>query len=150
MPEFKELIYTNCLLQKDIYGELKDELIELVDSRVEKELRKQELLIKHDYNYSDGKNLLLDSYDDDDGCPDYADLDKLMADKNCNHDDGIKEYNVYIYEVRKAKASYVKQLILDELSKINVSLDNVKMNFQIVEENSKSILSWHTRIEYLR
>ena len=149
VPEFKELIYSNCLLQKDVYGGIKEDLIELVDSRVEKELKKQELLIKHDYNYSDGINIIPDG-DDNDACPNYVDLDKYVTDKNCIIDDGIEEYNVYIYEVKKAKASYVKQLILDELSKINLNLDNVKMNFQVIEKENKSILYWHTRVEYLK
>ena len=140
--------YSNCISQKDVYGELKKDLIELVVSRVEKELRKQKLLIKQDYDYSDGKSLLPDFYDD--GCLDYANLDKLMVDKNCNNDDGIEEYNVYIYEVKKGKAIYVKQLILDELSKININLDNVKMNFQVVEEDSISMLDWHSRVECLK
>jgi len=129
IPEFKELIYSNCLEQKDVYEVLKDDLIELVDTRVERELRNKNFLIKHEYGFSDGVNFIPDDLDDDENCPSYVDLDKYNDDKNCILDDETKDYEVRIYEVTKGKAPYVKQLVLDELSNIKISLDNVKINF---------------------
>ncbi|HFC29416.1 MAG TPA: hypothetical protein ENJ44_00045, partial [Oceanospirillales bacterium] len=80
IPELKESAYSNCLLQKDVYGGLKDDLIELVDTRVEKELTNQKILIKHNYDFSDGTKVISD---DDDACPSYVDLDKYDTDENC-------------------------------------------------------------------
>jgi hypothetical protein len=153
IPEFKEPLYSNCLLQRDVYGGLKDDLIELVDTRVERELINKKILIKHNYDFSDGANIISDDYDDDDACPSYVDLDKYDTDENCILDDGIdgiEGYEVKIYQVKKGKAPCVKQLILDELSKIKINLGHVKMNFQIIEGENKSILYWHTRVGYLR
>lgn len=51
--------------------------------------------------------------------------------------------------VSKGKASYVKELVLNELSKIDIDLNSINMNFQIVETMDISTLYWHFRVEYL-
>ena len=148
LPELKEVIYSDCLTQEEVYGELKHELIDLVELRVEKELTKQKIIIGHDYGYSDGINIYPDDFDDDDTCVGYTDLDKINTNKDCNFD-SINDYKVFIFDVSKGKASYVKELILNELSKIDIDLNSINMNFQIVETMNISTLYWHFRVEYL-
>jgi len=144
VPEFKESIYSECLTEEEIFGDLKAGLIYDVNQKVEDKLIKQEIFIDSDSEYSDGNNILPEIFDDDDKCNDYIDLDKLDADKNCIGDD-IESYRVYIYQVKKGQALHVKEIILDELSKIKINLDDVEMNFQIIEDTDKSILYWHYR-----
>lgn len=149
-PELKELYYFDCLPQEDVYGGLKDQLIDLAIQNIESKLRQKSILLHSDYDYSDGQTLLPESDDEDDLCPSYIDIEKYETDINCTALDDIETYKVRIYQVKKGKTELVKELILQELSNLKINLDNVKMNFQITKNRDNDTVYWHYIVEHLK
>ncbi|MDH5434386.1 MAG: hypothetical protein OEY19_10620, partial [Gammaproteobacteria bacterium] len=140
---------TDCFSPSAVYERIKYDTIELVAEKVESILIKEGKLIIVDYGYYYKGKFFSDDYEDDttELCNSYLDEDKLLNDSRCNVS---IEFSVVRFEVEKGYLEKVKETILIEIGRTRVGMDNVEMEFNLIEKSDSSILEWKYNVNSLK
>jgi hypothetical protein len=139
----------NCINQKYMAGSIKENEIQRISDEVEKRLAEDKILIKTDYEYSDGEIIIYEEDEDEvlDECLDEKDLDVIENNPKCGLDN--LTHDVILYFLKKGTAESTKQLIMDLVNQSDLNLKDVQMNFISKEKTDMSILEWHYRVNHI-
>ncbi len=146
LPELDEY-KNNCINQEYTAGGIKEDKIQRISEEVELMLDEDKILIKTDYEYSDGETIIYDIEEELEECLDEMDLDILEKNPICLQANLTHDVNLYF--LKKGTAESVKQMIIELVNESTLNLKDVHMNFIIKEKGNISILEWHYRINHI-